>query len=93
MFLPFVLLTLTDSEFVENVLAFIGLLFFLVFIMINVKLALWKCPRCCGFYFRWWQRTQMIFAKECKNCGLKKYEGSDITASRLHETFTFKSGV
>jgi hypothetical protein len=81
MFLPFVLLALTNSEIIENVLAFVGVLSFLIFVVINLKIVFWNCPRCHSFYFRWWQRMQMVFAKECKNCGLKKYEGSNITGS------------
>lgn len=85
--LPFVLLSSLNSEIAKGVLAFVGIFFSLILAAVNFRIMFWRCPRCRNFYFPWWQRTQMLFAKECKYCGLKKYEGSKVESFYLPKIF------
>ena len=59
--------------------------------VVTYRLALWRCPRCNDFYFRWWFSWGII-AQHCAHCGLPKFAaessdmaGADLSGLRLGE--------
>jgi len=47
----------------------------------------WKCPRCKQIYHHLFRR--FIHYDRCKNCGLNKYEGSNLHRKRIGKRFGF----
>lgn len=67
----------------ENTQNFIGFFIFIDwgFIIITlISFYVWKCPRCKNRYFRILERINFWYDFECKNCSLRKYEGSRLEA-------------
>ncbi len=48
--------------------AFFGVTFFAVHLI--------TCPRCQGLYYRWYRKWNALAPPDCKECGLRYYEGS-----------------
>ncbi|HEY0050441.1 MAG TPA: hypothetical protein VGB68_14205 [Pyrinomonadaceae bacterium] len=78
LFVPFVLLENDISFIPQKTLAYSIPLLWIVFIIVSLGVTSWKCPRCRRFYFALRSRINIASDFRCRNCGLEKYEGSDI---------------
>ena len=60
---------------VQVALTILGSTFVLLFTFISLKVQFWTCPRCGGWFNGnlFWIN---VFARKCRQCGLRKYEGS-----------------
>ncbi len=66
------------DTWLRGYLAALILFFWGVFIVANFMVISVKCPRCKENYFRWYLRNNVLFMPDCKNCGLRFYEGSSF---------------
>lgn len=80
MLLVFLLFSFESLKSVQNALVVAGILCVVGIVAVNLRLTFWKCPRCRRFYFIWWKRAEIFFAKRCKTCRLERYEGSSFNS-------------
>ncbi len=66
------------SENLQNIIGFFVFIDWGLIIFTLISFYVWKCPRCKNNYFRFLESINFLFDFECKNCSLKKYEGSDF---------------
>ena len=48
---------------------------------LGARINLWRCPRCGQCFAGTWWYNKGIFAKQCVNCGLRKYSKESVSAA------------
>jgi DNA-directed RNA polymerase subunit RPC12/RpoP len=87
----FYALLFNDVPFISKAaLANVTLFLWIVFIIVNLSVMFWKCPRCGRNYFKWWKKINILRDFKCRFCGLKKYERSSLKSRS--ETFGKRFG-
>lgn len=82
LFVPYLLLAIDISFIPQKALIYIIAFGWIIFIIINLSIMFWKCPRCRRTYFPWWSRIFILSYFRCRHCGLEKYEGSNFKRFR-----------
>ena len=88
-FLAYIALNGFNPEVITNLQGRAGVAFniFGIFVLagslVTIRFQLWKCPRCEKPFHGGFMRPR-IFARQCRHCDLRKYEGS--TFERAAET-------
>lgn len=56
----------------------IAILWMAYTLYLGARINLWRCPRCGRCFAGTWWYNKGIFAKQCVNCGLRKYSNESI---------------